>query len=302
MPSDREDYSERTVEVTTRGDLDTPLRVGRDHACVVVISGPQLGRRVVLAQVPVVLGRGMGCEVVLDSDSVSRRHARIEWTGNEHCFVDLGSTNGSYINEQRVTEQPLRDGDRLQVGKVLLKYIAGGNIENSYHQEIQRLASFDGLTGVSNRRHFDQMLAAEILTAQTKSRPLSLILMDVDHFKAINDKYGHTGGDAILRQVADCISGLIQDPQQVGRVGGEEFAVLWPGAGLSSAAELAEGFRAGVEAASLLFESVQIPVTISLGVADRAPASTDNAQALYQVADDRLYAAKAAGRNCVRSG
>jgi diguanylate cyclase (GGDEF)-like protein len=294
------DLHETTVEVTVNRENTALRRVLPGQAFLVVIAGTRLGYRTLLSENPLDIGRGSACGLVLDVDSVSRQHARIEWTGTCHRVVDLGSTNGTYVNETRVSDHVLADGDRLQIGKVLLKYIAGNNIEGAYHEEIQRLMRFDGLTGVHNKSHFEETLKNALWTARAQSLSITLILFDLDHFKAINDNYGHTAGDAVLRQVASRVSSQMSQHELFARVGGEEFAVLSVGKTLAQGHELAERMRTTVAHAQCSFESVWIPVTISLGVAERAERSEETAEALFERADAQLYAAKAAGRNCVR--
>jgi diguanylate cyclase (GGDEF)-like protein len=267
---------------------------------LVVITGPRIGQRLVLGEGKVDIGRGSQCGLMLDIDSVSRQHARVEWTGTGHKLVDNGSTNGTFVNEHRVTEHPLRDGDRIQIGKALIKYVGGGNIEAAYHEEIQRLMRFDGLTGVHNKSHFDETLQSTIWATRTTPQPVSLILFDLDHFKRVNDTHGHTAGDAVLRQVAAAVQKQMTQHELLARVGGEEFAVLCPGMVLRGARELAERVRGSVARTRCSFEDLVIPVTLSLGVAERASGGNEAAHKLYERADNQLYAAKNAGRNCVR--
>ncbi len=294
------DLYETTVEVTITRDFTRALRKSApQQAYLVVIAGPRLGHRVVLDERPLEIGRGTQCGLQLDVDSVSRLHARVEWTGNYHKLVDLRSTNGTYVNEMRITEQELRDGDRLQIGKVLLKYISGSNVESAYHEEIQRLMRYDGLTGVHNRSHFEETLHNVIWRARMDPSPTSLILFDLDHFKQINDTYGHTAGDAVLRQVAAIVTQQVPPGQLFARVGGEEFAVLLSGVDVQGAYALAESIRRAVEASVFVFDGNRIPVTVSLGVAQRHPADQAPEQ-LYERSDAQLYTAKGSGRNCVR--
>src|SRR5690606_9468878 len=164
------------------------------------------------------------------------------------------------------------DGDRLQIGKVLLKYISGSNVESAYHEEIQRLMRYDGLTGVHNRSHFEETLHNVIWRARMDPSPTSLILFDLDHFKQINDTYGHTAGDAVLRQVAAIITQQVPPGQLFARVGGEEFAVLLSGVDVQGAYALAESIRRAVESSVFVFDGNRIPVTVSLGVAQRQAA------------------------------
>lgn len=294
------DLYETTVEVTITRDFTRALRRSApQQAYLVVIAGPRLGHRVVLDEQPLEIGRGTQCGLQLDVDSVSRLHARVEWTGQSHKVVDLRSTNGTYVNEMRVTEQELRDADRLQIGKVLLKYISGSNVENAYHEEIQRLMRFDGLTGVHNRSHFEETFHNVVWRARFDPTPTTLILFDLDHFKSINDTFGHTAGDAVLRQVAAVVTQQVPEGQLFARVGGEEFAVLLSGFDLQGGYALAETIRRAVESTVFSFDGNRIPVTLSLGVAQRQ-ADDQAPQQLYERADLQLYAAKNSGRNCVR--
>ena len=286
------------MEVTVTRDFTRSWqRSAPGHAVLVVISGPRLGHRAVLSEQPLELGRGSSCGLQLDADSVSRLHARVEWDGHAHRLVDLKSTNGSFVNEQRVSERRLSDGDRVQIGKVLLKYISGQNVESAYHEEIQRLMRYDGLTGVHNKSHFDEMLSKVLWRAP--AAPMSLIVLDLDHFKSINDTRGHTAGDAVLRQVAGVLAQQMPAQFLFARVGGEEFAVVCSGVALNEARQFAEQLRQAVEATRFSFEQTLIPVTVSLGVAERYAEDASPA-ALYARADTQLYEAKGAGRNCVR--
>jgi diguanylate cyclase (GGDEF)-like protein len=255
----------------------------------------------VLGDKHVEIGRGSSCELILDADSVSRRHARVERFGGGHKIVDLGSTNGTYVNGARLAEHILKDGDRVQIGKALLKYIAGGNIEGAYHEEIQRLTRFDPLTGVFNKRTFEESLKLAIFACRTEPRPVSLIVFDLDHFKRINDTHGHMAGDAVLCEAAAAVREALGPEQLLGRVGGEEFAVLCSGLSLAPATEQAERIRKAIGMRRYVFEGKEMPVTVSLGVAERPQRSDEQAESLFDRADARLYEAKNAGRNCVRA-
>jgi diguanylate cyclase (GGDEF)-like protein len=296
-----DDYIESTLEVTVSRDLKGIIEIAaHQQAQLIVLSEPRLGSRVVLGESPVEIGRGSSCSLIIDSDSVSRRHARVEWTGSGHRVVDLGSTNGTFVNALRINSHELRDGDRIQFGKVLLKYVAGGNIEGNYHEELQRLMRFDPLTGVYNKRHFEEVLRVAIYATRTQAKPLGLIVFDLDHFKRINDTHGHIAGDGVLTELASVVKANLYQDAVFGRVGGEEFAVLWEGATVEQMKALAERLRDATEAHTFRFEGHKLVVTISVGVAERTIGSEETAEQLYRRADEQLYAAKAAGRNRVR--
>ncbi len=294
-----DDLFETTVEVTVTRDFTRSFRRSLPgQAFLVVIAGPRIGHRVPLGEEALDIGRGTACGLQLDADSVSRLHARVQWDGQQHHAVDLRSTNGTYVNEARISDHPLVDGDRLQIGKVLLKYLSGSNVEAAYHEEIQRLMRYDGLTGIHNKSHFDETFHNVIWRARVDPSPTSLIVFDLDHFKQVNDTHGHTAGDAVLRRVATLVAEQVPPSALFARVGGEEFAVICPGARLADAHALAERLRAIVEVSPSEFDGKVIPVTLSLGVAERLPTDATPAQ-LYERADMQLYAAKHGGRNRV---
>ena len=225
-----DEYLESTLEVTISRDMRSVLNnAPQEQALLIVLSGPRLGTRSVLGEKAVEIGRSPACHLQLDSDSVSRRHARIEWNDQSHHLFDLGSTNGTFLNGDRVKEGVLKDGDRVGIGKLQLKYVAGGNIEGAYHEEIQRLMRFDPLTGICNKRHFEESLKLAVTNAKTAPKPISLIVFDLDHFKRINDAHGHPAGDQVLCELAKVVKQTSMPDQVFGRVGGEEFAVLWEG-------------------------------------------------------------------------
>lgn len=161
------------------------------------------------------------------------------------------------------------------------------------------MALLDGLTGVANRRKFDEQLLRDWRQSQREQTSLSLILVDVDHFKRYNDHYGHQAGDAALQAVARVLTSTLRRPHDLlARYGGEEFVGVLPNTGLSEAVELAERMQAGVRALNLEHSGspeAQV-VTISLGVATVVARSDLAPQALVEAADQQLYAAKQAGR------
>jgi diguanylate cyclase (GGDEF)-like protein len=298
LPEPDDNY-ESTLEVTISRDMGTLIRVAAEQrALVLVLSGSRLGHRLVLGDAPIDVGRGSAAGLILDADSVSRKHARIERFGGGHKLVDLGSTNGTYVNGVRVKEQILKDGDRIGIGKALLKYIAGGNIEGAYHEEVQRLMRFDPLTNIFNKRHFDESLRLSVFTAAGAVRPLSLIVFDLDHFKLVNDTHGHMAGDAVLCGATAAVQAILSPAEVFGRVGGEEFAVLCDDTELDAALERAEAIRRAISREPYAFEEKKLPVTVSLGVAQLL--NSEEAEGLFDRADAQLYAAKAAGRDCVR--
>ncbi|HEY8432615.1 MAG TPA: GGDEF domain-containing protein [Sandaracinaceae bacterium] len=268
------------------------------EGCLVIIYGDDLGRRVPLGAEPTIIGRSSKCDVQLDQESVSRNHARISRQRNNYVIRDLGSTNGTYVNDELIDEVVLRDGDQIKVGRTIFKFIVSGNMEAQYHEEIYRLMTVDGLTELHNKRYFNEAIEREASRSRRYQRTFSLVLFDIDHFKHINDTYGHLAGDAVLRQLGALVRNRVRRDDVPARTGGEEFAVILPEVARDGAMQLAENLRAAVEASVFKFEGTAIPVTISVGVAEWTPQLADP-QELVKLADEKLYEAKRTGRNRV---
>jgi len=271
------------------------------EGCLVVLHAPTrrlLGVRVALSRREVVLGRDAGCDLVLDADDVSRRHARVRGDGAGHLVEDLGSTNGTFVGDERVVARALAPGDLVRVGSVVLKYLTGDDLEALYHAELRRLADEDPLTGLAHKGAFAEALGREVKRARRHGQPLALALLDLDRFKSVNDRFGHLAGDLVLRELAAAVRPLVRAEQLLARIGGEELAVLLPGVTLENAVRFAEKIRAIVEARRIAFEGAPIAVTVSIGVAalEEADAGPD---VLVARADARLYDAKRTGRNRV---
>jgi diguanylate cyclase (GGDEF)-like protein len=271
----------------------------RGEACIVVIYGPELGKRATLGRSVFQIGRSSKNELAIDQESVSRHHARIIPVARNFFIEDLGSTNGTFVNEAPVADrQPLKDGDQIKIGRSILKFMSGTNIEANYHEEIYRLMTVDALTQTYNRRYFNEALEREFNRSSRYKGALSLCLFDLDHFKKINDTHGHVAGDAVLRTVASEVKPRLRQQDIFARVGGEEFAALLPEVGREGALATAEKIRRIVEATVTPYEGQAIPCTVSIGVATLGPHHETQTD-LYSTADEALYAAKKAGRNRV---
>ncbi len=298
MSSSRKTTNPNQTVVTTRKQA-VPKNV-KGQACCVVIYGDQLGRRITLEGKNVIIGRSSKCELQIDQESVSRNHAKITYDGQRYVIEDLGSTNGTYVNDTLVERHYLRDGDQLKIGRTIFKFISGNNVETQYHEEIYRLMTIDGLTEVYNKRFFAEALEKEASRGVRYERPFSIVVFDIDHFKRINDTHGHLAGDAVLRQLGALVQGRARRDDIVARIGGEEFAALLPEVKLDGAVGFAKTLRELVERTPFYFEETRIPVTISLGVAQWAP-GFKQVDDLMRSADEKLYDAKRGGRNKVCS-
>jgi two-component system cell cycle response regulator len=293
------DEKTRVTQVVQAPPPDQPA--GND--CVVVIYAAEpglLGKRYVLDKSPLRIGRGGDNHIVLEGDSVSRRHAHFERRAGAWYIVDDGSTNGTFLNEDQVKgEAPLGNGDRVKVGPSILKYLSGLDAEAKYHEEIYKMTIVDGLTQIHNKRYLFEALDRELIRARRYDRQLSLLIFDIDFFKTINDQYGHLAGDHVLRELARIVQERIRRDEVFARYGGEEFVIVLPETPLAGGVALAENLRGRVESHPFAFQGERIPVTISVGCAMLAEERT--AAELIQRADDKLYEAKRGGRNKVCS-
>ena len=273
-----------------------------EDACLVQIYGPQLGKKVTLQAAETTIGRGNGCEIVVDLDNVSRRHCTLVQSELGISLRDEASTNGTYLNNVQVRgEMPLRSGDLLKVGSAIFKFLAGGelgSIEAQYHEEIYRLTIIDGLTQVHNKRYLLELLEREMSRCARHSRALSLVLMDIDRFKRINDDFGHLAGDHVLREITALMKGCVRREDCLARYGGEEFVLVLPETSRESAVFLADKLRMLVERHEFVFEGKKIPVTYSAGVVQWG-SMQDSPLAFLKAADENLYEAKRQGRNQV---
>jgi two-component system cell cycle response regulator len=267
---------------------------------LVMIYGEYLGRKYRIERQPILIGRSPNCNIQLVDDCVSRQHCRMIPANNGVIVSDLNSTNGTYIDGVAVHARPLRDGDRIKVGRSIFKFLTGNNIEHAYHEEIYRLTTTDGLTGAYNKRYFDEDLERELFRFLRYNRPLSLLMMDIDFFKKINDEYGHLAGDRVLSELGHLIYNNVRREDTFCRYGGEEFALLMPEMDIQKAAVVGEHLRSIVDEAQFDFEGHSMPVTISIGVAT-AKMEMSNPNDFVRVADERLYRAKKLGRNHVES-
>jgi diguanylate cyclase (GGDEF)-like protein len=278
-----------------------PLTTSR-NACLVHIypTGSGIGHRYPICDEPLVIGRGDDCNVRIQDHSVSRKHARIEPTPHGVYVTDLVSTNGTFINDLAIEGTVLiHDGDYLRIGNCIYRFLAGGNVEAEYHEEIYRLIIIDALTQIHNQRYMIEFLDRELIRSARHGRPLAFLLFDLDLFKNINDQMGHLAGDFTLRELAACIRTTVRREDLFARYGGEEFAVVLVETPPKEALEVAERIRQTVEKQAFTFDDNTFHVTISMGVACTTGDESLTTKDMIQIADQRMYEAKRAGRNRV---
>lgn len=268
-------------------------------ACLVQYNGHQIGKRYLINKPQVVIGRAAEVDIVLNEQSVSRQHAALHTDGEAIEIEDRNSSNGTFINDERIQgRRPLKDGDIVRLGTVLLKYFSKDNIENLVQDKIYRLATIDGTTETFNKDYLLETIETEFANAKATAREFSIIYFDLDFFKKVNDTYGHSCGDYILKQVSTLVKSVIRKEDALCRFGGEEFVILMPGTPAKTAYEMAERIRTTIAHFSFEFGGQSIKQTVSLGVSQLNPTMNQPAD-LLEDADKKLYKSKQNGRNQV---
>ncbi|HEX6835173.1 MAG TPA: GGDEF domain-containing protein [Polyangia bacterium] len=291
-----------TPLVGLTGDVQGPKR-----PCLVVIAGAHLGE-IFPVDSEIMIGRDPESKLRLAEDEgVSRRHARVTPVADGALLADLGSQNGTYVDGERVQERVLKEGMKIRVGQTtVLKFARYDALEERAQRQLLESALRDGLTRAFNRRYFVERLAAEIRFAERHAQPLALLMLDIDHFKRLNDAHGHLIGDDVLRAVVGVLNDTLRAEDVLARYGGEEFAVLVRGVNKDGARVLGERLRKEIGELGLSKEGGEkLSVTVSIGVSIfplANPAEVPSEQTgkkLIELADAALYRAKNAGRNRV---
>jgi diguanylate cyclase (GGDEF)-like protein len=294
---------EYTEDPTESGRQYDALRADKEHLVLRIITGDDAGAVIELDEESYVVGRARGVDIRIDCHGVSRIHARVSREGDTVLVEDLGSRNGTWLENARLYgRQKLVDGQRISIGNTVLRLSRLDRHELATARALADAARKDPLTSCFNRGYFDRRLAAEVARSRQKERSTSLVMIDLDHFKKVNDRYGHPAGDAILRSVGHVLSAVTRIEDVVARFGGEEFAVVVPGGTMLGAALLAQRVRTAIEQTVIETDGRQLRVTASLGVATLEPGQIASAHDLVRAADEALYAAKHEGRNRVHIG
>ncbi len=264
-------------------------------------SAAVVGRMLKLEGLEVVLGRSPECQLQVEDDGISRKHAKVALGPNGHFqIVDLGSTNGTFLNGIKVDIAILQDGDKIQIGQnTVLKFSLQDQLEEQYQKSIYESATRDGLTRIFNKKYFLDTLKKEFAYCLRHRVPLSMVMFDVDHFKKINDTYGHPAGDYCLTRIAQRVSETVRTEDLFARYGGEEFALMLRESAEERTLACAERCRKAIDTADFTFGGTPIRVTISLGVATLLDSDYSQPEELISAADKYLYRAKKAGRNRV---
>ncbi|MBW2453504.1 MAG: diguanylate cyclase [Deltaproteobacteria bacterium] len=274
-------------------------RSERDRAYLIVLAGADVGKMFKLDQGETVIGRSHRADIRLEDDSISRLHVKVTLQGTKVLIEDLGSSNGTLVNEARISGRALGDGDKIRLGETaILKFTFHDRLDESFQKKMYNAALRDPLTKTYNKKYFIDTLSSELSYAKRHATPLSLIIFDLDLFKNVNDTYGHVAGDHVLIDLSTLVQGMLRTEDVFARYGGEEFTIILRGIALGDAGVLAERVRVAIDEHQFMFGQQRLPVTISAGVA-AVDQEIAHAVDLVEAADTALYAAKKAGRNQV---
>lgn len=277
---------------------------------LVSLRGELMAVPIPLERDAVIIGRALDADVRLNDSRASRMHARITTVAGRNTedttyrLQDLGSTNGTLVNGERVTDVLLSDGDKIEIGEHLFRFDMLDEIDREFQQQIHRLLAHDELTGLLTSKSFFSELRREAARAQVESRPFCVLMMDIDHFKDVNDTYGHLVGSKTLEDTGRLIKEALRAGDVASRFGGEEFAAFLLDANYAQGIVAAERVRSAVAAYEFAASRTDSPqplthrITISVGVAAFPDDATDPIQ-LVELADSALYRAKRGGRNRV---
>lgn len=277
-----------------------PAEAFGDESCLVQIyPADVVDGMLLLEQEVLTIGREIACDLSLEDSNVSRRHAEIHRSGPGHRVIDLGSTNGTILNGKYVGEAPLRSGDCLAIGSFIFKYLSAGSVESQYHETVYQSLTRDALTGAVNKRYLLESMQREIARSRRGGQPLTTVMIDIDHFKRINDHHGHLVGDEVLREFGHRLLRICREDDLLARYGGEEFTLVLAATDLGEATAIAERCRAAVADAPFTTQAGDLSITASFGgycYNGTAPVKPED---LIDIGDEQLYRAKREGRNRV---
>jgi diguanylate cyclase (GGDEF)-like protein len=283
-------------------------RPSRDlRPALVFLNGDLLAVPIPLDRENVILGRALNADVRVNDPKVSRQHAKITALSDplsdtpDYMLTDLQSGNGTLLNGEPVTQETLQNGDKITIGKHILRFELLDEIDREYQHQIRRLLAHDDLTGLLSSRSFFSELRRESGRSEQSGAPFCVLMMDLDHFKMVNDTYGHLTGSKTIEEIGLCISKTLRTGDAASRFGGEEFSAFLLDAELPQALIAAERIRNAIEKQPFTVikhgkASGIHHVTLSIGIASFPTDSKDPIE-LVEMADSALYRAKSLGRN-----
>lgn len=287
--------------VTVERPAAAAAPAGESHACLTVLTGTAAGQMYRIPEGSTVIGRASNTELRIVEDGVSRRHARVHREGERVFIEDLGSVNGTFVNGEPLADpRALEEGDKIRIGPIsVLRFAHHDELDERFHQGLVASALRDPLTRLFNKRYLLDRLDSELRFADRHKAALSLLMVDVDHFKELNDLHGHLAGDAVLAYLASVLQKSVRNEDLVARFGGEEFMIALRAVSIEQAAALGERLRQLVEGAVIRYRGRELRTTISIGAAGFPTTWAENVEQLVEAADQALYRAKHAGRNRV---
>ena len=273
----------------------------RWKSCI-IIEGDQIGKIFNLIKQHNIIGRVEDADICLDSPTVSRKHAEIRFDNRNGIFIkDLNSSNGTYVNGKKITETDLQEGDIFSIGIYKLKVASLSKHDTIFFQRMMDNAEKDSLTGMYNKGFITRFLDSATTQSGHVKKLVSIAMVDIDHFKSINDTFGHIAGDAVLKDIAAVFCTYLRSADKYGRFGGEEFLIIFDRTSLHDAQIISERIRKMVMEHKTVYENHAITVTISIGLASNENSQIHDAESLIKLADEKLYVAKKNGRNQVVS-
>jgi two-component system cell cycle response regulator len=307
--SNKDDFDEKPTDRTAilgfdQETINRELAKAKEQpACLILIRGAPQGHRFFITADEMIIGRDPTADISITDSSISRKHAKVTRVGNVVKIEDLGSSNGTAVNGKKLESgnvAKLAKEDLIKLGNSIVKYLPAGEIEIIFYGNLNQAANTDPLTKCFNKGYFLEAIEAEVNRAKALATKLSLTFLDLDHFKKVNDTYGHEGGDFVLKEFTNLIrgTGILKQKDIFARYGGEEFCLMMPGTSVEDAAQVAETLRGKIHGHEFNYEGTRIAVTSSLGVSE-LKSDHDVASDLIKAADKALYESKQGGRNRV---
>jgi two-component system cell cycle response regulator len=272
----------------------------KKNATLLVLRGADAGVAIPLTKPSMTLGRTVEADLIFHDEQISRRHASIVFNPDTKSYflVDLGSTNGTFVNDQPVTKIELKDGDKIFLGSTVLKFMFQDDIESESGKLVEQLLFQDDLTGLVVKRRFYKELELQLLVASSQTAPLSVLMMDMDGLKKVNDAHGHSMGAYVISEVGRLIGAACSANGQACRFGGDEFVAYLVNTAKEGAVRWAAVLRLAVRGHVFTKDEVTVQVSISIGVAT-SPQDGKTLEVIVNAADKALYRAKGKGRDTV---
>ena len=298
------DQQDQTQTVNIKTLRRSRARPDRGTPALIVVAGGDLGKVFQFDQEDKTIGRDVEAEILLRDSLVSRRHAQVYRQKAEdsdaiyYVIVDLHSTNGTFVNSERISKAFLQDGDKIQIGNTTLKFTFHDETDHRYQQEIQRRIQLDELTGLLSLNSFYERLERRLKQAQRSQSRVTILMMDLDGLKAVNEKHGHLAGSFLIKRVGRILHVQLGRLGEVGRYGGDEFIACVPDLETEAILARLEKLRAAIAEHRFTFKNKKVRITLSMGLAT-FPWDGHSVEALVTAADGALFSAKRQGKNQV---